>query len=145
MKLERPHDINEILKIFLPKGNAEDDYILDTKGVFRHPTELRPLGLKTPENKVIAGVANWCLKPVLTECAEVSQNGFIGGRQLAQNVVDLDFEGRRAAFGYQQKQDSYRFAGDITIGHTGTIGKIPLLLLGVTRLHSRASPTRGCL
>ena len=34
----------------------------------------------------------------------------------------------KSAFSYQQKQDSYRFEGDIKIGHTGTVGKIPLLL-----------------
>ena len=91
-----------------PKGNSEDDYLLDTKGVFRHPTELRLLGLKSPEDKIVAGVANWCLKPVLTECAEVSPNGLAGRRQLAQNAGDVDYEGRKAAFSYQTTQDSYR-------------------------------------
>ena len=126
---ERPDDVNEILKIFPPKGVAEDDFLVDTKGVFRHPSELRPLGLKNAENKIVAGICNWCIKPVLTECAEVSQNGFSGGRQLTQNVSDLDFEGRRAAFNFQKAYGGYKFDSDIQVGHSGTIGKIPLLLL----------------
>ena len=46
---------------------------LDRKGVFRHPNELQPLSLKNADNKVVAGVGNWCIKPVVADAAMRSQ------------------------------------------------------------------------
>ena len=81
---------------------------MDPRGV-RHLTEFRPLRFKSAENNVVVGIASWCLKPVTADGAEVSQRGFVGKRQLAQNAVDLDSLSRKAATSmvFQIKNDRF--------------------------------------
>jgi len=97
---ELPGDINLSLMVFLAKGgdgNASAN-IPDT--IFNHPAEMRPLSLKQGDNKLVASVLNYCISPAISASAIDMQRGFIHGRQLAQNVIDLDFSSRMFALDF---------------------------------------------
>ena len=83
---------NIVFQCFAPKSSEGP-----CDGGVRDPKELRPLGLKNTDNKLIASVFTWSLATVLSHGASRLQNGFVPGRQLLQNPVDLDARAR--AFG----------------------------------------------
>ena len=93
--------------------------------MLRHPTELRPLRPKNPGNEIIAGVGNWCLKPVIPEGAEQSHAGFVANRQLVQNVVDLDFENRTVALAFQRDFPASSFGDELVVICLGLMNSIP--------------------
>ena len=105
----RPPDINDGLFVFIPKGEEKDDNMQAPGVVFRHPSETRPLTLKNVDNKIIAGLINWCISPVVKACAIFMQRGFVGDRQLLQNAVDLDQASRVAAHLYSAGDDACKF------------------------------------
>ena len=93
---EIPDELNEGLFVFPSKvdgtqGGASPDVL------YVHPSETRPLTLKVSDNKIVAGVLNHSLAPVVAKNASKLQNGFVLGRQLVQNVVDLDYYSREHA------------------------------------------------
>ena len=51
-----PADINDGLFCFLSQADKDDDLALSKEGVFRDPSELRPLTLKNADNQIIAGI-----------------------------------------------------------------------------------------
>lgn len=65
--------------------------------VTRKPKETRPLTLNNTYNKYICGATAMAMSPILEQSTQASQNGFVRGRQLLQNPVDLDLEARVAA------------------------------------------------
>ena len=87
------------LFIFLPKGDASNDETI-SNAALRRPKDLRPLTLKNEDNKALAGILKCALLPTIILCASVLQRGFICGRQLLQNVVDLDYFSRVNALKY---------------------------------------------
>ena len=59
----------------------------------------------------MAGILNKCILPTVIACCCILQRGFVPGRQLIQNAVDLDFHPRANAFSFyghtgMQYQDS---------------------------------------
>ena len=58
--------------------------------IVREAFDNRPLSLKNADNKICASVVNRCISPVVEHGTHKTQNGFVHGRQLLQNVVDLD-------------------------------------------------------
>jgi hypothetical protein len=100
------------------------------EAVFAHPMELRPLTLKNTANKIIAGVLNWIVHPVVRATACSIQRGFIQGRQLVQNVLDLDFSARRDSLLFSaQKNHKLGFFADLSISKVGVLNTLPVLLL----------------
>jgi hypothetical protein len=87
-----PIEFNESVTVFLPKGESENDHIDCT----RSAENLRPLGLKNSDNKVVCGVLNRRLRSSISRGACSLQRGFVGGRQMVQNVIDLDAAARCA-------------------------------------------------
>ena len=81
-----PIGFNALLKVFVPKGELEGDSV----EVIWYLEDVRPLGLKNTDNKIICGVWNRVLRPVVSRCSSPLQRGFVAGRQLAQNPVDID-------------------------------------------------------
>ena len=59
--------------------------------------ETRPLALNNCDNKQVCAAAARAASPTIQTHAHESQNGFIQGRQLLQNPVDLDFSSRVSA------------------------------------------------
>ena len=70
--LPTPIGINDGLFVFLPKGEAENESRQNKQVLYRHPLELRPITLKVAENKIVAGVANYSINPVV--CATALQD-----------------------------------------------------------------------
>jgi len=126
--LPTPTGINDGLFVFLPKGNVDNDSRQDKKVLYRHPTELRPLTLKVAENKIVAGVANNSINPVVCATASKLQRGFVNGRQLMQNTVDLDADSRVQAHKFAAKE-YFRFREELGLQHRGLIKMIPILVL----------------
>ena len=119
--LRMPMSFNESLTVFIPKGEAE----LDREEVLRAADEVRPISLKNSDNKVICSVLNFLLRGEVARKACTLQRGFVSGRRLLQNVVDLDAEARR-------------------IGFPSAVASIPVLVFWDLAAAFRASPTRGC-
>jgi hypothetical protein len=125
---EVPDDINVGLMVFLKKGEDNPLNAVAPEIVFVHPTETRPLTLKQGDNKHVAATLNFCISPAVVDGAIDTQRGFIYERQLAQNIVDLDFYGRKHAFQFRSEYDS-REAGLIVIPTLGVAAALPLLVL----------------
>ena len=88
--LVMPVPFNDSIMLFVPKGEDE----LDAEAISRDPTDTRPLSLKNSDNKLICSVFNHKLRAPLAAAACELQRGFVHGRQLLANVVDLDVYGR---------------------------------------------------
>lgn len=84
---------NAALTVFGPKGTELDD----SEGGIRYADACRPLGLRNTDFKAIAAAANHKLAPALSREAHQAQRGFVRGRQLALNAVELDGCAREAA------------------------------------------------
>jgi hypothetical protein len=78
------------VNVFIPKGENEDDAV----EVIREATETRPLGLKSTDNKIIGAVWNISAKNALSSSACRIQRGFTPGRQMIENVMNLDTHAR---------------------------------------------------
>ena len=76
--------------IFVPKGEEDSDESF----LSRSPLDTRPLSLKGCDNKTIGAVVNAKLRVPLAKQLSDIQRGFVHGRQLIQNVVDLDSAAR---------------------------------------------------
>ena len=83
-------DFSSSLAVFLPKGDCAGD----DQEVIRSPSDVRPLGLKNIDNKTICAVWNHALRPQIARQACSLQRGFVAGRQLLENITDLDAEAR---------------------------------------------------
>jgi hypothetical protein len=78
------------LAVFIPKGEEEGDSAL----VVRAAAQVRPLALKNTDNKIICGIWNYALARSLSrQCCQL-QRGFVKGRLIMQNVLDLDTRAR---------------------------------------------------
>ena len=82
-----PPEFNWSLGFFGAKGEAADD---KPDYVTRLPSEVRTLSAKNTDNKCIAGVVNFSLAPVVASWAFRAQEGFIKGRQVINNIVEVD-------------------------------------------------------
>ena len=108
---EIPHTVLDGLYVFINKG----DHSLEEQAgapVVRKPTELRPLTLKVADNKIVMGVLNHSITPTISACASALQRGFVPGRQLLQNAVDLDFWTRKFAMLYHESLGSSHLSFD---------------------------------
>lgn len=74
-------------------------------------------------------MTNWAISPVVQASANKIQRGFVSGRQLVQNVVDLDYAGRAGALRYGASRQGYAFDSDLSLSKDGCIGRLPLLAL----------------
>ena len=91
--ISMPISFNDSATLFPAKGELDDDHI----EIVREATDTRPLNLKNTDNKTLTGIINLNMQPAIRSGAHTTQRGFIGGRQLTQNVVDLDFSAREQA------------------------------------------------
>ena len=123
-----PLDVNDGLFVFLRRADREDDTALPSHGTHRAPTGLRPLTLNNTENKIVAGVANTCIKPVVEHAAIIIQNRFVGVRQLTQNAVDLDHAARLDTLEFIRKQDKMKlnFWSELYMRQSGFLNGITL-------------------
>lgn len=64
----------------------------------RKAMDARPLTCKTSENKAVGGTVANALKPVTVQCTSPLQNGFVPGRQMLANILEVDTISRAQAF-----------------------------------------------
>ena len=120
-----PPNFNHGLFVFIPKAVGAM-----IEAIFCHPSELRPLTLKNTDNKIIAGILNWCIHPIIVKTACSLQRGFVAGRQLVQNPVDLDFYARVDALKFSAgPHHKLQFMSDLSIKKLGLVSTIPIMLL----------------
>jgi len=85
-----PIAFNASSTIFLIKGELEEDQV----EVIRDPSATRPLGLKNSDNKIVTGVTIEKYRSDMQASTHSTQRGFVPGRQLSRNVLDLDAAAR---------------------------------------------------
>ena len=81
---------NECLQHFIPKKELPNDKFEVQRTAF----ELRPIGLKNTDNKIIGGICNWKLRRGASKSICRIQRGFVFGRNFLNNIVDLDTASR---------------------------------------------------
>ena len=84
--LAMPIDFNQSVSCFPPKGDCEGDEI----ECVRWACDTRPLSLKNSDNKIVAGSTNITIRNVVAKHTTRVQRGFTVGRQLVENVLDID-------------------------------------------------------
>ena len=85
-----PISFNSSLLVFPPKGEEDGDEI----AIERDSKDTRPISLKNSDNKIVSSVGNFSLSAPIALGSCRLQRGFIRGRQLIHNVLDLDTDGR---------------------------------------------------
>ena len=81
-----PIVFNDGVNVYAPKGEETGD----SEEVVRAASDTRPLSLKNSDNKITGGTIQMSLKVVLQVSASKLQRGFVKGRVLTNNIVDLD-------------------------------------------------------
>ena len=57
----------------------------------------RPLSLASTDSKTIASAMRLCLEPCADAWVSGTQRGFIGGRKMSRNILEMDIEARESA------------------------------------------------
>ena len=80
-------EFNESLMVFLPKqAVAQDDLGVDVYD----PDGTRPLNIANADNRLMANAVRLRIEQALDEVISGMQRGFVGGRSLIANIVDID-------------------------------------------------------
>ena len=81
-----PYGFNFLRKCFVPKKK----YITHKAGIAAKSSDLRPLWLENSDIKAISSAMIFSLAPVASKCSQFSQRGFVWGRTLILNAIELD-------------------------------------------------------
>eukprot|EP00959_Pyramimonas_sp_CCMP1952_P368343 7715802-Pyramimonas_sp.AAC.1 len=73
--------------VFLPKAPSGHE---DGVGDFFDPGDTRPLNIVNCDNRILANAVRKRIEPFLSEWVSHMQRGFLPGRSLLANVVDID-------------------------------------------------------
>ena len=77
---------NESLQFFLQKKAVDE---VDGVSIFE-PSGVRPLNVTNTDNRLVASAVRSAIEPVLALLITADQKGFIGGRSMASNILDVD-------------------------------------------------------
>ena len=94
MTLEERHAFNASILCCLPKKPSGVD---DEAGEFYHAEATRPLNISNVDNRLLASAARLAWEPKFKEWISAMQRGFLKGRQMLHNVLDVDFEAMRVS------------------------------------------------
>jgi hypothetical protein len=84
---------NEAIAVFIPKKIAHQ-----ANGIgFHKPGEVRPLSIVNTDNRLMANAIRLRVEPLLAQAISPMQRGFLPGRSMLQNVVEVDGEMRAAS------------------------------------------------
>jgi hypothetical protein len=81
-----PADFNECLLVFIPKGDEAGDH----GTVARAPGLTRPISLSNTASKFFALAINRPLAQVAQVTVHPRQRGFVGGRSITDNVIEIE-------------------------------------------------------
>ena len=94
-----PEDFSQAFLCCLPKkvsGNCA------VHGDFYDPQNTRPLSLVNTDNRLIANALRLVIEPLANEWVSKMQRGFLHGRSLLSNVVDVDYESMRVSLKHKR-------------------------------------------
>ena len=87
-----PSDFNTAFLLCLPKTVG----VVDEQGQTLHDAgNTRPLSIVDAANRIIASVFRICLDRVASDWVIDCQRGFLKGRHMLQNIIDLDFAAQK--------------------------------------------------
>lgn len=84
-----PDDFLDALMVFIPKGSAASDGTI----VARTPDNVRPLSLSNTDCKLVTNAIAAPMNRVARVTVDGRQRGFVEGRQMLDNVIDLESMG----------------------------------------------------
>ena len=80
-------EFNESILTFLPKKSEE----VDEMGIpIYSPGNIRPLHITNTDNRILANAVRLKIEPIISPEISEAQRGFIAGRSMLANVVDVD-------------------------------------------------------
>ena len=82
------HHFNLSLLCCLPKKATGND---PTLGAYYDAEATRPLALVNTDNRIIASAARITWEPILASYISHHQQGFLKGRQMLNNIIDIDY------------------------------------------------------
>ena len=85
---EQARSFNESILCLLPKKPTGTD---DSNGTYYHPGSTRPLNVSNVDNRLLASAARLAWEPVLEAWISLAQRGFLKGRQMLHNILDIDW------------------------------------------------------
>ena len=80
-------DFNEALMVFLPK--KAKGTLPDGTEIFS-PSSLRPLSLTNTDNRILSSAVRLHIEPIVAPGISPEQRGFIRGRSMLANVLDVE-------------------------------------------------------
>jgi hypothetical protein len=86
---QQGHEFNLGILCCLPKTKSGEDEDL---GDYYEASSTRPLSLVNTDNRIIASAARLCWEPFFNAWVSDVQRGFLKGRSMLSNVVDVDCE-----------------------------------------------------
>ena len=89
-----PQDFNRAFLCCLPKKPSGHDPEL---GSFYTPKNTRPLSLVDTVNRLIANAYRLVMEPLANKLVSDMQRGFLKGRSLLTNVLEIDWESMRVS------------------------------------------------
>ena len=69
---------------------------------------------------------NYCLLPAIVAHASILQRGFVPGRQLGQNIIDLDFQMRAHSLKFLASSEKWLFNMSLLHTSLSVIFKLPI-------------------
>jgi len=79
--------------VFLPKKSSGNHEGVD----FYEPANTRPLSIVNCDNRLMASAMRLRIEPILQTVVSSDQQGFLCGRSLLKNIIDIDDQMRAAA------------------------------------------------
>ena len=73
-----------------------------THGEYFTPENTRPLSIVNTDNRIIASACRIRWEPIFNEWVSTAQRGFLRGRSMLSNVIDIDFEAMRVSLTCEQ-------------------------------------------
>ena len=91
------NSFNEALLFFIPKKVSGFD---DAVGEYYDPEHTRPITVTNFDNRILASAVRFRIEPLLAKWVSPKQRGFIGGRSMLANIIDIDEIMQHTALGY---------------------------------------------
>jgi len=100
-------DFNGSLLVLLPKKPAGHDAAV---GDFFDPSDTRPLMLVDTSNRLLASALRFAVEPAFEQLIGDGQRGFINGKSILANVLDIEVAMQRAAL---DEEEAYAMLFDM--------------------------------
>ena len=98
MSPAQSHDFNVSIMCLLPKKATGHDTDM---GNFFHPGDTRPLSVSNVDNRMLASAARIAWEPILEEWVSEAQRGFLKGRSMLHNVIEIDWSAMKVSLKHE--------------------------------------------